>query len=648
LAYVFHRLVRVGEAIRILEEALGGIRPLGVEKVELTQALGRVLAENVSAEVDSPPFDRSTVDGYAVNSADVYEASEATPVKLRIVGEVRIGSPPELVIGRGEAARISTGAVVPRGSDAVVMVEYTKEAGDYVLIYRQAAPGENISTAGSDAARGDMVLRKGRVITPKEIAALVGTGVKTLSVYLRPRIAVYSVGDELVSSSEELSPGKVIDVNGPTLTALASECGAEARFYGILPDDYESIVKALSRALEAHDVVITSGSTSAGYGDVIYRVFNELGRVLVHGLNVKPGKPTVIGVSKENKVLLGLPGFPLSAMIIFNVLARPILVRMTGATELEGSPRVRARFPFRLEAGGGKTEYIPVQLVETHRGLVAYPLLAGSGSATALAVSDGFVTVSEERQFIDEDEEVEVSLLTREYRRSELNIIGSHCPAVDLLLDLAGISNARIINVGSLGGWRAVKRGEADIAGTHLLNSETGEYNVHMVGEMGLENKVAVFRGYGRRIGLIVGRGNPLQLRSLKDIVEKDLRIVNRVKGSGMRQLLDMGLKGLGVENPEKRIKGYTYQVGTHNAVAIAVNDGRADCGIGIEYAAWMYGLDFIPIGVEIYDFVVRIDRLSKQSVQTFLVTLSSDRFKDALRRLSGYTPLDDTGKRIV
>jgi len=647
LAYVFHRLVRVGEAIRILEEALGGISPLGVEKLEVTKALGRVLADNVSAEVDSPPFDRSTVDGYAVNSADVYEASEATPVKLRIAGEVRIGSLPELVIGRGEAARISTGAVIPRGSDAVVMVEYTKESGDHVLIYRQAAPGENISTAGSDAARGDIVLRKGIVITPKEIAALTGTGVKTVSVYLRPRVAVYSVGDELVSSSEELCPGKVIDINGPTLTALASECGAEAHFYGILPDDYESIVKALSRALESHDVIITSGSTSAGYGDVVYRVFNGLGRVLVHGLNVKPGKPTVIGVS-NNKVLLGLPGFPLSAMIIFNVLVRPILVKMTGATELQDSPRVRARFPFRLEAGGGKTEYVPVQLVETSRGLVAYPLLAGSGSATALAVSDGFVTVSEERQFIDEDEEVEVSLLTREYRRSELNIIGSHCPAVDLILDLVGISNARIINVGSLGGWRAVKRGEADIAGTHLLNSETGEYNVHLVGEMGLENKVALFRGYGRRVGLIVRRGNPLQIRSLRDIVEKDLRIVNRVKGSGMRQLLDMGLKELGVDNPEKRIKGYTYQVGTHNAVAIAVKDGRADCGIGIEYAAWMYGLDFIPIGVEIYDFVVRIDRLSKQSVQTFIATLSSDRFKDALRRLRGYSPLDDTGKRII
>ena len=639
--------MRVGEAIRILEEALGGISPLGVEKLEVTKALGRVLANNVSAEVDSPPFDRSTVDGYAVNSADVYEASEATPVKLRIAGEVRIGSLPELVIGRGEAARISTGAVIPRGSDAVVMVEYTKESGDYVLIYRQVAPGENISTAGSDAARGDIVLRKGIVITPKEIAALTGTGVKTVSVYLRPRVAVYSVGDELVSSSEELRPGKVIDINGPTLTALASECGAEARFYGILPDDYESIVKALSRALESHDVIITSGSTSAGYGDVVYRVFNGLGRVLVHGLNVKPGKPTVIGVS-NNKVLLGLPGFPLSAMIIFNVLVRPILVKMTGATELQDSPRVRARFPFRLEAGGGKTEYVPVQLVETSRGLVAYPLLAGSGSATALAVSDGFVTVSEERQFIDEDEEVEVSLLTREYRRSELNIIGSHCPAVDLILDLVGISNARIINVGSLGGWRAVKRGEADIAGTHLLNSETGEYNVHLVGEMGLENKVALFRGYGRRVGLIVRRGNPLQIRSLRDIVEKDLRIVNRVKGSGMRQLLDMGLKELGVDNPEKRIKGYTYQVGTHNAVAIAVKDGRADCGIGIEYAAWMYGLDFIPIGVEIYDFVVRIDRLSKQSVQTFIATLSSDRFKDALRRLRGYSPLDDTGKRII
>jgi len=648
LAYIFHRLVSLEEAMRIIEEALGGLGPLGTERVPVSQALGRVLAENISAEVDSPPFDRSVVDGYAVNSADVFGASEAAPVKLRIVGEARIGTLPDFSIGRGEAARISTGAMIPRGSDAVVMVEYTKEEDDQVLIYRHAAPGENISTAGSDAARGDMILRRGRLITPKELAALIGTGVEMVSVYRRPRVAVYSVGDELVNSRDALSPGKVIDVNGPALSAYSSICGADARFYGILPDDYDLIVKTLRQALSIHDVVITSGSTSAGFGDVIYRVFGELGRVLIHGLNVKPGKPTVVGLSHDNKLLLGLPGFPLSSMIIFNVLVRPILVKMSGATELEDAPRIRARFPFRLEAGGGKTEYIPVQLVETPEGLVAYPVLIGSGSATALSISDGFVTVGEEKQFIEEDEEVVVSLFTQEYRRSELSIIGSHCPAVDHLLELAGISNARIINVGSLGGWRAIKRGEADIAGTHLLSPETGEYNVHMLSEMGLENEAALFRGYGRRVGLIVKRGNPLGIRSLRDIVEKDLRIVNRVRGSGMRQLLDMGLKDLGVENPEKRIKGYTYQVGTHNAVAIAVKDGRADCGMAVEYAAWLYDLDFIPIGIEKYDFVVRIDRLPKKSVQSFLSTLSSERFKNALSRLRGYTPLEDTGKRII
>ncbi len=648
MAFVFHRLVKVEEALKILEEATGGVGPLGVERVAVNEALGRVLAENVSAEVDSPPFDRSIVDGYAVNSADVYGASEASPVRLRVIGEVKIGTPPEIIVDSGSAARISTGAVIPRGADAVVMVEYTKELEKYVLIYRAVAPGENVSTAGSDAARGDVILRRGKMITPREIAALVGIGINIVRVYRRPRVAVYSVGDELVKNSHELRPGKVIDVNGPALTSLAAECGADARYYGILPDDYKTILHALSQVLANHDVVITSGSTSAGYGDVIYKVFSDLGRVLIHGLNVRPGKPTVIGLSNNGKLLIGLPGFPLSAMIIFNVIVRPILVKMSGVLELEEWRTLRARFPFRMEAGGGKTEYIPVQIVETSTGLSAYPLLIGSGSTTALAISDGFITVSEERQFIEEDEEVQVTLFSQSYRAAKLNIIGSHCPAVDLLLDISGVSNARIINVGSLGGWRAIRRGEADIAGTHLLDPDTGDYNVHMIHELGLEGLVTLYRGYGRRVGLIISKGNPLRIEGLKDIVEKDLRIVNRVRGSGARQLLDIGLKKLGVEHPEKTVKGYTYQVGTHNAVAIAVKEGRADCGLGIEHAAWLYDLDFIPIATEIYDFAVRIDRLAKEQVQKFLTTLSSDKFKEELKKFRGYTTLSDTGRKII
>ncbi len=648
MAYVFHRLVSVEEALRMIEEALGGFRSLDVEELEVTKAAGRVLAENISAMVDSPPFDRSTVDGYAVNSSDVYEASELSPVKLRVIGEVRIGTLPEVMISRGETVKISTGAMIPRGADAVVMVEYTKESDGEVLIYRHVSPGENVSAAGSDAARGDVVLRRGDVIMAKEIAALRGTGISMVKVYRMPRVAVFSVGDELVMSKEELAPGKIIDVNGPTLAALANECGADARFYGILPDEPEEITHALQSVLNTHDLIITSGSTSAGYGDVIYRVFSNLGRVLVHGLNIRPGKPTVIGLSHGNRLLLGLPGFPLSAMIIFNVLVRPLILKMSGARIVEGGLRVSARFPFRLEAGGGKTEYVPVQLIETTNGLAAYPILVGSGSTTALAISDGFVEVGEEKQFIDEDEEVVVNLFSQRYRFTELNIIGSHCLAVDALLELASIRNVRIINVGSLAGWKALKRGEADMAGTHLLNPETGEYNVHMVSELGLEGVVALYRGYGRRIGLIVGKGNPLGIKSLRDVVERGLRIVNRVRGSGARQLLDMKLKELGVDYPEKTIKGYNYQVGTHNAVAIAVRDGRADCGVGIEYAAKLYGLDFIPVSTEIYDFAVRIDRVSKPSIQRLLNILSSEIFREAIGRLDGYIALKNTGERIV
>ncbi|MCS7126572.1 MAG: molybdopterin biosynthesis protein, partial [Aigarchaeota archaeon] len=590
--------------------------------------------------------DRSTVDGYAVIAEDTYTADEANPVRLRLIGKVEVGSISEIELSPGTCVEISTGALLPRGADAVVMVEYTKVEKDSVLVFRGVSPGENIAQTGSDVSIGDLVLKRGRRIGARELAALAAVGCSEVKVYTKPRVALFSTGNELIPVSEKLKPGKIYDVNSHALNAMLRDVGVEVDFLGILPDSYEQIKRAIDEVLERYDVIITSGSTSAGFGDIIYKVFEKLGGVLIHGLKIKPGKPTVIGVTGERKLLIGLPGFPLSAMMIFIILVKPILMKMLGLISLEEENIVRARVPLRIEVGKGKRNLVPVQILTSQKGLVAYPILGDSGAATTLSISDGFIDVSEEKEYILEDEEVVVKLF-QPLKIPSISIIGSNCPAIEILLDEAGLWDAKQVNVGSLTGWKAIKRGEADIAGTHLLDQETGLYNVHMIKKMDLENEVDVYRGYIRTIGLLIPKGNPKNITSLEDILRGDIIFVNRVKGSGVRTYLDIKLRELGVKDPEKKIKGYSYEVKTHAAVASAVSQGRADVGIAIGYVAKFYDLDFIPLTEEFFDFAIRRDRLFKESVQRFIKTLKSSSFHEKLKKIPYYRPAQEIGEKI-
>ncbi|HIQ29806.1 MAG TPA: molybdopterin biosynthesis protein [Candidatus Caldiarchaeum subterraneum] len=651
MALVFHALVSLGEALDSIEKRLGGIKPLGEEEVGLLDALGRVAAEDMKARISSPPFDRSTVDGYAVRASDTYEASEETPVTLKIVGKAEIGSIPNLQINHGECVEISTGAPIPRGANAVVMVEYTKQLeSGRVMIYKPVAPGDNVAQAGTDISVGDVIVRKGHRITPREIAVLTAAGYDKVKVYRKPRVAVFSTGDELVESGKPLKEGMIYDVNGPAIVSMLLELGVEASFMGILRDDYLEMKKKIEQSIASgYDIVITSGSTSAGFGDMIYKIFNEVsgGGVIVHGLKIKPGKPTVLAISGK-KILIGLPGFPLSAMMVFLTLVKPMVTRMLGLGE-EDFKTVKASFPFRLEAGRGKLELIPVQLLEGAKGLTAYPLIGQSGSTSLLALADGLVEVNENREFIEENEQVEVKLLSGMIKPAELTIVGSHCPAVDILLNMLNLHSVKVINVGSLGGWYSVKRGEADIAGTHLLDEKTGEYNVFMLDKMNLRNKARLIRGYARRIGFVVKSGNPKNITSFKDLLRDDVIFVNRIRGSGIRTLTDIKLKEvLEGEDPVRHIKGYDYEVRTHSAVAAAVKHGRADVGITIEAMADMYNLDFIPVTEEIYDFLIQEEKMEKKQVKDFLNILRSLRFSEELgKSLKGYRVLPETGQVI-
>jgi len=646
MALVFHKLVSLEEALRIIDKKLGGIKPLGVEPVPLPHAYGRILAEDVYARVDSPPFDRSTVDGYAVIAEDTYNADEANPARLKLLGKVEIGDIPNIEIFRGTCVEISTGAPIPRGADAVVMVEYTKAEDGDILVYRGVSPGENIAQTGSDASIGDLILRRGRRIGPREIGALAAVGCGEVKVYVTPRVAIFSTGNELIPISEKLKPGKIYDVNSHAISAMLKDLGVKVDFYGILPDNYTVIKKSIEEVLEKYDIIVTSGSTSAGFGDIIYRVFEELGGILIHGLKIKPGKPTVIGATEDNKLLIGLPGFPLSAMMVFMVLAKPIVMKMMGVQSIEEENTVKAKIPIRIEAGRGRRHLIPVQVLTSAEGLTAYPVTGDSGAATTLSIADGFIDIEEEKQYLSEDEEVVVKLF-QPLKIPSISIVGSNCPALSILLDEAGLWDAKQVNVGSFSGWRALKRGEADIAGTHLLDPETCKYNIHMPEKMDLENKVEIFRGYIRTIGLVIAKENPKNIKNLEDILRDDVIFVNRVKGSGVRTFLDIKLAELGVGEPEKKIRGYTYEVKTHTAVASAVAQGRADVGIAVGYVAELYGLYFIPLTEEYFDFAVRKDRTTKESVQRFIKTLRSESFRKRLREIPYYKPSIETGQKI-
>jgi len=651
---IFHRLINLDDVFNIIGKYIK-LEPLGVEEVRVIDALGRVLAEDIYAPIDHPPFDRSEVDGYAVKAENTFGADEHYPVRLKLTGSIEVGARPSTMVLEGCAVEIATGAMIPRGANAVVMVEYTSREDSDVLVYRSVAPGENIAFTGSDISLGDLVLLKGTLLSSREIGLLAGLGIDRVRVYRRVRVAVYSTGNEVVEPGEELVDGSVYDVNGYLITSSLREIGVEAVFHGRLPDDYDIMYNEISNALKEYDVVITSGGTSAGLGDLVYRVFDSLGEpgIIVHGLAVKPGKPTVIAVA-NGKLLLGLPGFPLSCYMILHRIVRPIIARLAGL-QVPPSRRVRARLAYRIRKPLGRSWLLPVALVKRGGELVAYPVSVKSGSISPLVHSDGFAVLEVNRDLYFEDEVITVELFGPKHRIPDLVVIGSNDPLIYRVLVEAGlVHGSRVIVTGSLGGWYAIHRGEADIAPTHLLDEETSVYNVPFMDRLGVQGRAVLVRGYDRRIGIVVARGNPKGIRGVEDFLREDVVIVNRTRGSGARVLLDIMLKrvsrekGLGFSDLVRRIRGYSYEVKTHTAVAAAVKQGRADAGVAIEYVAHRYGLDFIPITWEHYDFLVHRDSLGKVFVQKFLGFLRSPGLRDLVRKYPGYRVPSDAGEVIA
>ncbi len=628
----FLKVVDRDEAERRFREALGDLSPRRIEEIPLDQLLGRVLACDVASPVDVPSFDRSNMDGWAVQAEGTFGASEHAPRRLRRLDErVIMGAVPTGVVEPGSAMSIPTGGVVPRGADAVLMVEHSRIEGDEVVISKALTPGRAITYAGTDVAEGEIILRSGEVVSARESGILAAMGLDRARVWARPKVAILSTGDEIIAPGEPARAARIFDANATLLADAVRECGGEPLMLGIAPDDPEIIRALLRRALEAADLVLLSGGTSKGPGDLNVRALEDVlapPGIVAHGVALKPGKPLCLAVSAGKGVVV-LPGFPTSAIFTFHAFVAPVIRALAGrdAREVE---RLAARLPVQVVSEIGRTEYVLVRLTEDDEGaLVAYPIGKGSGSVTTWSQADGYFVIPERVEILDAGERVSIFALAGERaRKADLVILGSHCVGLDILaarLRARGL-RSKLIAMGSEGGLHAVRRGECDLAGAHLFDPITGSYNAPFVSE-----GLTLIPGYGRLQGVIFRRGDArfegrdaeLAVREAADLL--GVVMVNRNRGSGTRALYDRLLG-------DRRPLGHGVEASSHHAVAASVAQGRADFGIAIDVVARDRGLGFLPLAEERYDFFVRSSRIQRPAVQAFLAELAHPDTRALLR----------------
>ena len=609
--------------------------PRDSEIIRIDAALGRVLADDVVSPVDVPSFDRSNVDGFAVVAEDTFGASEEIPRSVQLCEEeIHTGIVPTTVIHPGKAVLIATGGMVPRGADAVVMIEHAETRGRELRIARAVTAGSGVSFAGTDITAGETVLRQGQLLTSRDTGVLAAIGVANVKVWRKPIVAILSTGDEIIAPGDPMQPAKVYDSNAQILADAVLELGGEPMRLGITHDDVAALRERLRHALKCADIVLLSGGTSKGAGDVSYRVVAELDDpgIVAHGVALKPGKPICLAATQRRAVVV-LPGFPTSAIFTFHEFVAPVIRSLAGRGSEERTV-VPARLAVKVNSEIGRTEYLLVGLVETtDQGetlLTAYPMGQGSGSVTTFSRADGFATIGRHEEIVQAGTTLSIQLLGRDLQLADLVVIGSHCLGLDYLLGelhRRGV-RSKFLAVGSTAGLDAAKRGECDLAGVHLLDPTSNEYNRPF-----LTPALELVPGYGRQQGLVFRPGDTrFEGRTAEDAIAKALEdtacvMVNRNQGSGTRALIDRLLDGV-------RPHGYAVQPRNHNAVAAAVVQGRADWGMTLDTIARSAGLGFLPVQAEQYDFIVPRSRMNRPGVVAFKTLLQEASTREALARL--------------
>lgn len=607
------------EYIEVLEnEGFAG----KTEKISVTESCGRITAHAVYAHICAPHYHSSAMDGIAVEAKDTFGATETTPVHLK----------------KDQYMVVDTGDAIPEGYDAVIMVEDVVNEEEGVCLYGAASPWQHIRQIGEDICAGEMILYSCQEITPSAIGALIAGGVLEIEVLKRPVVGIIPTGDEIVPPTENPKSGDILEFNGSIFSAMIREWGGEPVLYPIVPDCFDEIKAMVTRAAEECDMVILNAGSSAGREDYSCQVIEEVGKVLYHGIAVKPGKPAILGYQK-NKPILGVPGYPVSGIVVIEEFLHP-LVDLWNHKAAEESQYVEAVLSRAVVSGLKYHEFVRVRMGYVEDRLIASPLSRGSGVISSFMKADGMLEIPQNLEGYEAGSTVRIRLLRPlSELRQRLVAIGSHDPLMDELADLMHKENPELCmsssHAGSMGGIMAIRRKESHIAGIHLLDVNDGTYNVNFVRKYFPNGGVRLVECVGRTQGLMVAEGNPLNIKGIEDLSRDGLRYVNRQKGSGTRILLDYLCKKNGICT--EKIYGYEREKFTHTSVSAQIASGSADVGMGIYSAAKLYGLDFLPVCVEQYDLLIPDDAWDTPMVQELLKTLKSDAFRMCLEKLGGY-----------
>lgn len=616
-----------------LEKYLTALKPIvkpQTETIAVTDAFGRITETAVFAKYCSPLYNAAAMDGVAVNSDITIGATEANPVTLK--------QGTDFVV-------VDTGDPIKNPCDAVIMAEdlIEMENGDLQIV-EPAAPWQHVRPIGEDIVAGEMIIPSRHKIRPIDIGVLLAGGITKISVIKQPSVAIFPTGTEIIEPDQEPKEGDIIESNSRMFEAMAKQNGANPTRFAPIADDYNKLKNAIDKAIDEYDMVIVNAGSSAGTEDFTVHILRELGEVLVHGVAIKPGKPVILAIVR-GKPVIGLPGYPVSAYINFENFVIPVLGLMNGEMQTKNNT-VKAVVSKRLVSSLKHKEYVRVKVGKVEDKLVASPLARGAGAAMSLVRADGFCVIEQNSEGVEAGDTVNVEL----YRDldeidSTVVAIGSHDLILDVIADLMPAEYPgnflTSTHLGSMGGLMALKRGEAHIAPTHLLNEADGVYNVAYLKKM-FTQPMALIKGVNRIQGIIVKKGNPLNIKTVNDLV--GVSYINRQRGAGTRVLFDYLLKKEGIET--NSIKGYDREGATHMAVAAAIAGDSADAGMGILSAAKALNLDFVPVGNEEYDFAVPVKYLELPHVKKFIEVLKSDVFKAKLDELGGYSA-DNIGKIV-
>uniref|UniRef100_UPI004026BB3B molybdopterin biosynthesis protein n=1 Tax=Faecousia sp. TaxID=2952921 RepID=UPI004026BB3B len=609
------------EYLELLEHQ--GFEPQ-TQVIPVYESCGRVTAEAVYAHICAPHYTASAMDGVAVCARDTFGATETTPVTLH---------PEQFTV-------LDTGDPVPEGRDAVIMVEdLVKNEDGSITIHAAAAPWQHIRQIGEDVCAGEMILPGHMTVTPAAIGAMIAGGVLELRVIRRPVVGIIPTGDEIIPPCTDPRPGDILEFNGSIFSAMVRQWGAEPVVYPIVPDDFDRIKAMVEKASDQCDMVILNAGSSAGREDFSAQVIRQLGQVLYHGIAIKPGKPAILGC-RGKTAILGVPGYPVSGIIVIEQFLKPLIEHWL-KTAAQPEHYAQATLTRPVVSGLKYQEFVRVRVGAVGGRLMASPLSRGSGVVSSFMKADGILEVPQGLEGYEAGEEVTLRLLSpMEKLRNTLVVIGSHDPLLDELADMLHLGDPRLYmsssHVGSMGGIMAIRRGEAHMAGCHLLDTADGTYNRSFIRKYFPKGDVRLVSCVGRQQGLMVARGNPLNICSFADISRQGIRYVNRQKGSGTRILTDYLCSREKVEPSD--VYGYTREELTHTSVAAQIACGSADVGMGIYSAAKLYDLDFIPICIEEYDLIIPDHAWDSPMVQQLLTILRSDAFREKILSMGGYT----------